>query len=340
MDPSDIGVFDHVDQNGLAGTQLYEQRLRLTERYDAAGFHAYHCAEHHLAESGMAPSPALFLSAVAQRTRRLRFGPLVYQLPTYHPLRLVEEIAMLDQMSGGRLELGVGRGSGAAETRYFGRDYDSAQGVYEETLDFIVKVLSEGRVSFPGAPATFQNLKLQIGCVQKPHPPLWYGVHSVASAVAAARHGQHVVSLDGAADTRGYLDTFAAEWRAAQGNAPLPRMGISRFIFVADSDAAARDVARRAYGRWWRNFTYTSRTHGYVIRHGRPEEFDAMQEMGKAVAGTPATVAAFLDREMAESGANYLVGQFAFGDLTEAETHSSLDLFLSEVMPRLAPVRR
>ncbi len=336
MNPSDIGVFDHVDQNGLPGTQLYEARLRLIERYDAAGFHAYHCAEHHLAQSGMAPSPGLFLAAIAQRTRRLRFGPLVYQVPTYHPLRLIEEICMLDQMSGGRLELGVGRGSGAAETRYFGRSYDTAQDLYEETLDFIVKVLTEKRISFPDAPATFRDLPLQIDCVQQPHPPLWYGVHSVESGVASARRGQHLVSLDTAAETRSYIEAYLPEFRRTHPGKPLPRLGISRFVYVADTDGAALDVARRAYGRWWRNFTYTARTHGYVIRHGRPQEFDAMGEMGKAVAGTPETVAAFLAREMEVSGANYLVGQFAFGDLTEAETHRSLDLFLGETLPRLA----
>ena len=90
--------------------QQYEERLKLIEAYDRAGFHAYHLAEHHATPLGMAPSPSVFLAAVAQSTKRLRFGPLVYTLSLYHPLRLVEEICMLDQMSGGRLELGIGTG--------------------------------------------------------------------------------------------------------------------------------------------------------------------------------------------------------------------------------------
>src|ERR1700729_2464656 len=93
-----IGVFDHVDKNDLPGTQFYEARLKLIEIYDRAGFYAYHCAEHHLAPIGMVPSPSVFLAAVVQRTKRLRFGPLVYVLPSYHPLRLLEEICLLDQM--------------------------------------------------------------------------------------------------------------------------------------------------------------------------------------------------------------------------------------------------
>ena len=79
-------------------------RLKIVEAYDRAGFYGYHVAEHHATPLGMAASPGVFLAAVAQRTQALRFGPLVYPLPLYHPLRLIEEICMLDQMSGGRMQ--------------------------------------------------------------------------------------------------------------------------------------------------------------------------------------------------------------------------------------------
>src|SRR5215831_13630542 len=96
-----FGVFDHLDRNELALGDYYESRLKIAEAYDRLGFYAYHIAEHHSTPLGMAPSPSVFLSAVAQRTQQLRFGPLVYALPLYHPLRLIEEICMLDQLSGG-----------------------------------------------------------------------------------------------------------------------------------------------------------------------------------------------------------------------------------------------
>ena len=87
----------------------------LIEAYERAGFYAYHLAEHHSTPIGMAPSPSVFLSAIAQRTKHLRFGPMVYALPLHHPLRLIEEICMVDQLSGGRLEIGFGRGSSPTE---------------------------------------------------------------------------------------------------------------------------------------------------------------------------------------------------------------------------------
>src|SRR5262245_726152 len=121
-----FGVFDHMDDSGSPLGLQFENRLKLAEAYDRFGFHAYHLAEHHGTPLGLAPSPSVFMAALAQRTTRLRFGPLVYLLPLYHPLRLIEEICMLDHMSGGRLELGVGRGVSPIEVGFFG--VDPAQG--------------------------------------------------------------------------------------------------------------------------------------------------------------------------------------------------------------------
>ncbi|HYR97370.1 MAG TPA: LLM class flavin-dependent oxidoreductase, partial [Gemmatimonadales bacterium] len=105
-----FGVFDHMDASGEPLALLFENRLKLAEAYDRLGLYALHVAEHHSTPLGMSPSPSVFLALAAQRTKRLRLGPLVYTLPLYHPLRLAEEICTLDQLSGGRLELGVGRG--------------------------------------------------------------------------------------------------------------------------------------------------------------------------------------------------------------------------------------
>jgi alkanesulfonate monooxygenase SsuD/methylene tetrahydromethanopterin reductase-like flavin-dependent oxidoreductase (luciferase family) len=117
-----FGVFDHLDDAGVPLGQLYADRLRLAEAYDRGGFHAYHLAEHHGTPLGCAPSPSIFLAALAQRTQRLRFGPMVFLLPFYHPLRLIEEVCMLDQLSGGRLELGIGRGVSPFESKNYALD--------------------------------------------------------------------------------------------------------------------------------------------------------------------------------------------------------------------------
>src|SRR5258708_37225076 len=96
-----FGIFDHMDDAGAPLGEQYEQRLQLIEAYDRGGFYAYHLAEHHGTPLGYAPSPSVFLAAVAKRTRKLRFGPLGYLLPLYHPLRLIQEICLPDPMSRG-----------------------------------------------------------------------------------------------------------------------------------------------------------------------------------------------------------------------------------------------
>src|ERR1700691_236296 len=130
----EFGVFDHLDRNALELGAFYEMRLKVAEAYDRLGFPSYPGAEHHSTPVGMAPSPSVYLAALAQRTRRLRFGPMVYLLPLYHPLRLIEEVCMLDQMSGGRFKLGVGRGVSPIEVGFYGVKPDDRVAIYRETL--------------------------------------------------------------------------------------------------------------------------------------------------------------------------------------------------------------
>jgi alkanesulfonate monooxygenase SsuD/methylene tetrahydromethanopterin reductase-like flavin-dependent oxidoreductase (luciferase family) len=333
-----FGVFDHVDRSNLEPSEYYEERLKLIEAYDRFGFYAYHCAEHHLAPIGMVSSPSVFLAAVAQRTKRLRFGPLVYVLPLYHPLRLLQEICLLDQMSRGRLELGFGRGSSASENRYFGQTYENAERTYTDALATILDTLEKGEYSVPDSPESYRHMPLQVTPFQKPYPPIWYGVHSVESADRAARRGLGIISLDDAADTRSFTDRYRETWRAVHPGQSMRKLGVSRFVVVSEDGDAALAAARRAYARWHENFTYTSRRHGYVNVHVRPPDFDAMAAQGRAIAGTPDVVREFVRSELEASGSDYFVGQFAFGDLTPAEAQKSVALFAREVMPAFASI--
>src|SRR5271155_1728908 len=127
-----VGVFDHMDRANVPLDQFFDDRMTLVEAYDRAGFYGYHVAEHHATPLGVAPSPGIWLAAVAERTKQLRFGPLVYLLPLYHPLKLLEEICMLDQLSGGRLDVGVGRGISPIEAGYYGANPDVSQRTFDE----------------------------------------------------------------------------------------------------------------------------------------------------------------------------------------------------------------
>jgi alkanesulfonate monooxygenase SsuD/methylene tetrahydromethanopterin reductase-like flavin-dependent oxidoreductase (luciferase family) len=337
----EFGVFDHLDKNDLPLDRFYRERLEIIEAYERAGFYAYHVAEHHLTPLGMAPSPSVFLAAVAQRTQRLRFGPMVYVAPLYHPLRMLEEIGMLDQLSGGRLEMAFGRGAVPAEVRFFDVDPALSEKAFQEVVAFVLDGLREGAVIVSEEGGKKRRLALPIPPLQRPHPPLWYGIHSPEAAERAARRGMNVMGLDQAPKVRACTDRFRAVWKEAHAQAPLPKIGLGRFVVVGKNAGEARAAARRAYKRWYESFTFLASLMGFGLSHSRPPEFDAIAEDGRAFAGTPEKAAEYVQKQLTESGANYFVGQFAFGNLTQEETLRSIALFSDEVMTMLrrAPAR-
>jgi alkanesulfonate monooxygenase SsuD/methylene tetrahydromethanopterin reductase-like flavin-dependent oxidoreductase (luciferase family) len=331
-----FGVFDHLDRNDLPLGEYYEQRLKVIEAFDRLGFYAYHVAEHHFTPLGMAPSPSVFLSAIGQRTTRLRFGTFVYALPVHHPLRVLEEICMLDHMSGGRLEIGFGRGSVPFEISYYGQSAEERQQIYAERLELILKAFTVGTLNWNGRYDQFKNVPMELAPLQKPHPPLWYGAHSPDSADRAARKGLNMVTNDMPAAAREIIARYRQVWRETQATAPLPKMGVVRFVVVADSDAKAMTIARRAYLRWRSSFTHLSEMNGTVPDSPlNVDNFEALIGQGQAIAGSPETVRAFLAAQIADSGTNYVVGQFCFGDLKLDEMLRSVELFAASVMPDL-----
>jgi alkanesulfonate monooxygenase SsuD/methylene tetrahydromethanopterin reductase-like flavin-dependent oxidoreductase (luciferase family) len=329
-----FGVFDHLDRSDIPLRDFYNQRLRIAETYDQAGFYGYHMAEHHSTPLGMAPSPGIFLSALAQRTQRLRFGPMVYLLPLYHPLRLAEEIAMLDQLSDGRLEVGVGRGISPIETTFYGNDPAQSQAMFAEVLAVMRQAFSSDVVDFAGTYFRFQNVPVTVKPLQQPHPPLWYGISTPGGAARYVSNGFNGLSLARTEQAAINCTAFKAA-AAEQGRTDLS-FGIGRFIVVGETDAAAMAIARRAYHPWRKSFHYLYHSAGRSPVFGeRPNEFDGIMELGEGVAGSVETVTAALQEQIRTTGADYLVGQFVFGDMSLDESLRSIERFSTRVMPAL-----
>ncbi len=335
-----FGVFDHMDDAGVPFTQLYADRARLAEAYDRAGFYGYHLAEHHATPLGCAASPGLFLAAIAQRTTRLRFGPLVYLLPYYHPIRLIEEICMLDQMSGGRFELGVGRGVSPLEAGAYAIDFKAAPAIYREGLRVILQGLASDELSFEGEHYRFDKVPIVMRPVQRPHPPLWSGVLSEPSADWPAENDVHIVSLGPRSLVRAIVDRYRT-LRARLGKPDDRLIGVGRHVVVADTDEAALAAARRAYPRWVESFRWLWVRHGTLpgITAMYPDTFDELQALGHGIAGSPRTVRDAIVADIEATGVNYFLSWFAFGDLTLAESLRSVELFAREVMPAFAEPR-
>ncbi len=334
----DFSVFDHVDHDGQPLAAMFETRLAVVEAYDRLGFRSYHPAEHHFTPLGMGAAPSVWLSAVAQRTKRLRFGPLIYAVPFSHPIRLAEEIAMLDHMSGGRLEIGFGRGASNIELSYVGYEPSQADSTFREGLEVILQAMSSDRIDYRGEHFQFANVPNHLRTLQQPHPPLWYGLHSLPSAERVAKLGWNVVCNEKPSASGALLERYREVWRETRGaGAVFPRMGLARHIVVAETDEKALDIARRAYKVWLKSFLWLFELHGAAPTHwDRSRTFDILRDMEeRGVAGSPKTVIEWLSGHIEATGVNTVVGQHQFGDMTLDETVSSLEFYARDVMPEL-----
>jgi len=332
-----FGVFDHLDASGAPLAEFYENRLKLAEAYDRIGIHALHIAEHHATPLGMSPSPSVFLASVAQRTKRLRFGPLVYTLALYHPLRLADEICMLDQLSGGRLELGVGRGVSPIEIEYLGFDPAKSQAMYVEAYQVILKAMHERVLTFEGEYYRFKDVPNHMAPLQKPHPPIWYGLSNPESAEFAAANRFNVVSNAAPKSVRVITDRYRSAWEKSGNDAKaIPFIGMARHVVIADTDAEAMKLARRAYAKWWEGFIYL-----WDLKGAKPPfttytgDFDAVLKNGQIIAGSAESVRGMIASQASEAGLNYFLTRFAFGDLTLEESMRSIELFHAKVQPAL-----
>ena len=328
-----FGIFDHLDRAGDAPlADIYEERLKMVELYEAAGMYCYHVAEHHATSLGMAPAPGVFLAAVSQRTRTILFGPLVYILPLYEPMRLVEEICMLDNLSKGRFQLGIGRGISHFELGHFGIAHPEVREIYDEALEVILAGLQGDVLNHKGPRFRYTNFPMELRPLQKPYPPLWYGAGSVGSAEWSAKMRANIVINAPASVAAPLIVRFKEAWEEAHGDVPLPMMGITRQTYVGETDAEAESRGRPAFDAWYANFAKLWRAFGAdPIRY--PSTFDEAQRVGVITVGSPETVRAEIAEQQAQSGCNYFVSRIAYGDLTFEEAARSLDLFASEVMP-------
>ncbi|MEH2493413.1 LLM class flavin-dependent oxidoreductase [Bradyrhizobium sp. AZCC 2230] len=330
-----FGVFDQNDRSGLPLAEQYENRLALAELYDRLGFHCFHMSEHHGTPLSTTPSPSVWMAALSQRTRRLRLCPLVYLLPTYNPARLYEEICMLDHLSGGRFEFGIGRGASPHELDALGIESAKAAKMYAEAFEAIQRCFAQDSVTTTGEFWSLNDYAVEMKPLQRPHPPMWYAVGSPDSVVWPARNGMNVVCGGQVSRVRAISDRYREEMAAAglQGKAS-PLIGVNRYIIVGESDRDAHELGRKAWPAFYENFIKLWRKHGtQPVNAKLPPAFDQLVESGHAIAGSARTVAQILSDQVALGGLNYVIGSFMFGTMPHAEAAASIRRFAEQVMP-------
>jgi len=343
-----VGLFDHVERADRPLATQLDERLEFAVAAEAAGIYCLHVAEHHATPLNMVPVPGVYLGAVARATSRMRLGPLVYLLPLYSPLRLIEEICMLDHLSHGRLEVGVGRGVSPFELNFHKVAHDQSREIFMDAFACISAGLTGETLSHAGPHFTYTNVPMALRPLQQPHPPFWYGSSNQIGAAWSGERGMHFAANGPTSLAKGNI----AAYREALGKGAGPAMpkpefkggtavGLLRHIVVAETDAEARRIAKPAIAHHSASLNYLRNTQGLSVPDPRLNihrgtTFEEWEEKGMAIAGSPATVWAAIERQASELGINYLLSYLFFGAMTLEQALRSLELFRAEVMPKIA----
>src|SRR5262245_60143355 len=298
-------------------------------------------AEHQGTPLSIDGSPSLLLSAMFQRTQKLRAGALNFCLPWYNPYRFYEEVCMLDQMSGGRLELGVGRGVSPIESLIFGlKTIDESREKYRETLDVFFEACRSKVLNFQGRHYSYRDAELHVKPAQQPWPPLWFPSSNKESIEFTASHGYHTAFLGKMADVKPHFDRYRETWEKhrhdpGRHNAHVraPFLAKTQHLVIAERDAEAEKLGLEAYGKW------ASHIHHLTRKLGRPDvhktEPFAPDSTQPLVAASPRVALEKVQEMLHVTSANYLLCIFSFGDLAPRHAMRSLELFSREVMPKL-----
>jgi len=335
-----FSIFDSFDQGDRpdAGTVLAE-RLDFAVAAEAAGIDHYHVTEHHGTPLSVCPSPNLFLAALSQRTTRMRLGALVNVLPAHDPMRLAEEIGALDQLTGGRLDVGVGSGVSPYELGYLGVAADRAKAIYAETLDALTAAWRTGRLDHRGTLLRSYDATLSVLPKQRPYPPLWYASSNTKTARWAGEHGVNFVGRWNGGTLAGAVEEYWAAWSANRdaadrlnGHVEHPQVGLAATVVIAPTDAEAEATYLRAHQVFGRQLTQLWHQHG-DHQVDRMADGAAALRAGAACVGSAATVRDQVVHQVRHTGANFFQMLVFFGDLTVDEAHRTLHTFMTEVAP-------
>ena len=321
--------------------EMYARAIEHAQHAEDLGFGNIWLAEHHFSTYGYVGRPVQVATYLAARTSRIRVGTAVIVVPLHHPLVIAEEIATLDVLSGGRCDIGLGRGYQYYEFERLGLELESAHARWNESIDVIVKALSGKPFTYAGDLFTIPETTVFPAPVQRPHPPIWVTAQSPESVEATVRRGFNLltggfgVPVERMAEFRALFDRLTAELQPGC----VPDVGVQRAVYVTDDVDDARDAAEHA--RWNMRVTLSLRNHYEQVDRGHalavpmptrePSTDDLLERF--IVVGNPDTVIRQIQRIKELVGINHFNCSFWFGDLDQKRVLKSMQLFAREVMP-------
>ncbi len=347
-----FGVYDYVTWGkGKTAAECYSEELELVRKAEEFGFEHYFLPEHHFLDFCLLPEQEIFMAAAAVLTRRIHLVPFGFLINYRHPIRTAETVAMLDNLSNGRMHYGISRGSVEWEYEQFGAKWKEPERreIFQESFECALAALKDNPFSYHGKHFNYDNLEVLPRPVQKPYPPVWFpGPQSEQSIKWAASHGMNTATQYVSNETaRGLFDAYKAAWVPSEV-ARSPLLAIQRHVVVDDDLNTGRKVATEPLYNFW--------THIFGYRHyrgletnlewyresiessgeskGKPwEDFDFMDRHNMVIIGDPQTVAEKILQTEKETGMNYFTGIFHFGGLSIERASESMRLFAEKVIP-------
>jgi alkanesulfonate monooxygenase SsuD/methylene tetrahydromethanopterin reductase-like flavin-dependent oxidoreductase (luciferase family) len=338
---------------GHRHADIIHRELEQVEWTEELGFDEVWFTEHHFIDYGLSVDPSSLAAAAASRTRRVRIGLAAAILPFHHPLRLAEQMALVDIISSGRLDVGVGRGNRPAEFAGYRVPQVESRERFDETVEILRLAWTRERFSFHGRFFDVDDVRVIPKPVQQPHPPLYQVCVSKDGIENTALRGWPMLNsvLTGPVDQLlanrdTYVGTLQKAGRTAEEIAALlGRWGVSRQIYVAETDARALAEARDAemwYQESFRRFVVPER-----IEDAHPSLQPGFRAMAEKLAkvtwedlvretlafGSPDTVARHIEH-MRRLGVGQVLCWMNFGGLPQDRIRRSMELFAREVMPR------
>lgn len=311
---------------------VYASALERFEIMDRTGYDAVWLAEHHFSSFSVCPSVHMMGTMAAARTKRLRIGMAVSLAPFYNPLRLAEEVALLDVLSGGRVNWGAGRGFERSEFAAFGIPGEESAPRFHETVDIVLKAWANQRLSYAGKFFTYDNVEVLPKPIQAPMP-VWMAASSMPAIEWAAAQG-HSILMDPHSSRAELIEKrrhYATKLKDAGFSDDGRTIPMARLIAVDETAEKAREVARRV--AQWTVASYVGPKHTGNVRQGPARTFGGKDPIDYyledvMIHGTPERVADQLQAFGGEIGMDYLMAAPMSG--------TSFRLLTDKVLPRLA----
>jgi alkanesulfonate monooxygenase SsuD/methylene tetrahydromethanopterin reductase-like flavin-dependent oxidoreductase (luciferase family) len=326
--------------SGVTWTDMAKDWIDNAAELEALGYDSLQSIEHHFQADGHQPSPLLALAAAAAVTERIRLATNILLVPLYNPVKLAEDVAVLDQLSGGRVTLGVAPGYVTEEFDGLMVPYEQRFKRFEEALDILQLAWTQETFSYEGTHFQVPETRLSPRPLQDPHPPLWYGVSGPKLLRRAAR--RHCVLTASPRHTEDELhEHFATyEAHAAEFAFTPPERPIMRGVFVAETREKAVEIAgpaathlfRELYGKHSASGERAlTNDRGELVADSGTVDFETFK--GRYVVGTPDDAIEQIERLRDELGMTELSCWMQLPGISGEDSLASARLFAREVIP-------